>query len=269
MRDNKYNTIKKYRGVTPSLRHRVVTEKPQKKLKIKKLTRIVKKTGGRDNKGIIRMRYRGGGHKRQLRELDLRRVNGKYSTSRYLTVEYDPNRTGFITRYMTRKMKHYYVLNSTEITKEIKGYGSKNYKDYNMGETYKLKDIPIGTRIHNIELRKGEVGKLTRSAGSYSMILNKTEDKAIIRLTSKKIKELDLENKATIGQVGHTNHKLEVKGKAGATRWVGKRPKVRGYAMNPIDHPHGGKTRGGGQPRTKWGKQAKWVKTKKESKTKG
>jgi len=260
MRNNRYNSIKKYSPVTPSLRHRVITEKPLKKRTIKKQRIKVKNVSGRNNSGRIRTRHLGGRHKRQLRKLDFLRKYGKYSESINLTVEYDPNRTSFIARYRTKKMKMFYITAPLDVSKIIVGSHYPKYKNLNSGNMMKLRDIPVGSKIHNIQLRKGEEPKLTRSAGTYSQLVTKTDKNAIIRLSSKKLLEVELDNKATLGQVSHDNHKLVSKGKAGANRWLGKRPRVRGYAMNPIDHPHGGKTKGGKQPLTKWGKQAKWIK---------
>jgi large subunit ribosomal protein L2 len=262
----KYNSIRKYKGITPSLRHRIRTIKPKKKKIIKKLSIILKKKGGRNNSGRITLRHRGGGLKRNLRLIDLRRKWGKYSNSRLVSIEYDPNRTSFIGRYMTKKLRMYYILAPLNISLNIKGRKSNEENKYKEGDILKIRDIPIGTKINNIELYKNDIGKISRSAGSYSTLISKTNEVGIIRLPSKKIIEIDIDNYATIGQLSHDNNKLIVLGKAGASRCKGIRPTVRGYAMNAVDHPHGGKTHGGMQPKTKWGKQAKWIKKKKNKK---
>ena len=156
---------------------------------------------------------------------------------------------------MTRKYKMYYILAGLKGGKIIEGKRSQKERKYSYGDTLKLKDIPVGTKIYNIDTKGGERRKrgthVSKSAGSYSVLLSKTEENTRIRLPSKKLIEVDINNYATIGQVSHDNKKLTVLGSAGALRKKGRRPTVRGYAMNPVDHPQGGKTHGGMQPKTK------------------
>lgn len=231
--------MKKYKPVTPSLRHRIIEDrsfldniKPEKNL-----VSIIKKKGGRNFTGKITCRHRGGGHKRKLRFIEL---NTPHYCENIVMVsnEYDPNRSSYITRCYNKVFKPSYRLKS---------------QDNKLDEVKVLKDIKPGTDIYNIN-------KFSRAGGTYSKILNHIDDITTIRLPSKKVIQVKSNILATIGKSSNNVHKLVKEGKAGALRWKGRRPVVRGYAQNPVDHPHGGKTSGGFQPKTKWGKYAKWVK---------
>lgn len=244
------NKIKNYKPITPSLRHRVIEDRSNlnKLLREKKLSIYLKKTGGRNNTGRITCRHRGGGHKRMLRYInyDYNKYNKNLNNSLLLSYEYDPNRTGLISKCYSPIFKPFYILSPD----------SNNYgKLSNIIKRDKLINIQPGHYIYNFN-------KFCRSAGTYGKLLKHDDNYSYIRLPSKKIIKLNNSNYASIGKSSNSIHKLIKKGKAGVNRWLGKRPVVRGYAQNPCDHPHGGKTSGGFQPKTKWGKYAKWIKKK-------
>lgn len=274
--------IKTYKPITPGLRHRIdVKDKNLWKGKpCKKLVKGLTKTGGRNQHGRITIRRRGGGHKRLYRTIDLQRNTGLYTKNNtVLRIEYDPNRTGYIALCQTETGKLFYILapeglkagdtfagrlansNTSEVTNE-----SLNPK---IGESLPLQEIPKGALIYNVETKPGEGGKLARSAGVSCILIENLENSeyTMIQLPSGKRIQLLSNCLATIGEVSKSNHNKIILGKAGRKRWLGRKPKVRGEAMNPIDHPHGGKSHGPGglntQPRTKWGKLAKWRKTAK------
>ena len=208
----------------------------------------ITKTGGRNNRGRITVRHRGGGHKRLYREIEYTREGYKYNIKGTITaIKYDPNRTAYLARCENEGKLFYKILGD----------------QYEIGQTikaYKLKDVGIGEEVYNVSNRKGERGKYVRASGAKSKVLKQTEFETVIRLPSGQIKILNNENECNIGGV-----KLKPisnrPGKAGRSRWKGIRPSVRGVAMNPIDHPNGGKT-AGGQSRNLWGKLAKWKPTR-------
>lgn len=263
--------IKKYKPTTPGQRQRVtIREKNLSKNKpFKLLTSPTKKRGGRNHQGKITIRWRGPGHKRNLRLIDFKREVGQFSTAEILSIEYDPNRTGNIALCKIKDTsKHFYILAPQDIKIGDLIKGKKTNNQISLGESRQLKNIPTGSLIYNLETGKGKGGKIARAAGtSCTLIKNLENGQTIVRLPSKKTINISSTALASLGQVSNPSHNLAVFGKAGAKRWKGLKPHVRGTAMNAIDHPHGGKTRGsgkkGGQPRTKWGKLAKWRSTRK------
>lgn len=210
--------------------------------------------GGRNIHGRITIRGRGGGHKRLYREVDKKREIGRYSISNILKLEYDPNRTGLLALCQTKQKKYFYILTTDQL---IPGESlSGKYLS-----SLSLRNIKTGSIISNIEAIPNKGPIYSRSAGSYSKLVKKEGKKAIIKLPSKTIISLSNLCFASLGQVLPRSPSLNLL-KAGRNRWLNHRPKSRGEAMNPIDHPHGGKTSSGQQPKTKWGKLAKWIKTR-------
>lgn len=254
--------------VSAGTRHKVSLCKLESSLQpYKKLIKGKISSGGRNNTGRITMRRLGGGHKQCYRMVDTLGKYGEFSESKYLSTEYDPTRTGNINRYYTKKFNTFYVLGSEEISDVIQGSKVIENNNFKAGNVLPLKNIPVGFEIYNIQNHKSnKKTNFCKSAGCKSILLKLQDGKALVKLPSKAQLLLDWDCIATIGSVNNSGHSLKVLGKAGVNRWLGKRPKVRGYAMNPFDHPNGGKTRGGQQPKTKWGKVAKWVSTRKGGK---
>jgi len=260
--------VKKFRPVTPTLRYKTVNsfdevsvDKPQKAL----LRGAVSKTGGRNNQGRMTMRRRGGGHKRRYRVIDFKRnklgVPGKVAS-----VEYDPNRSSFIALIVYADGDKRYILAPAGLTVGAAVLAGPD-APISVGNAMPLSNVPLGSTIHNVELQPGAGGQLARSAGAEVQLLGRGENgRAQLRLPSGEIREVAVECMATLGQVGNVEHGNVVLGKAGRARWLGRRPKVRGVVMNPVDHPHGGgegKTSGGCHPVTPWGKPTKGYKTRK------
>jgi large subunit ribosomal protein L2 len=264
--------IKKFKPIIPSLRHRVISdfseitkEKPEKAL-----TSALKKTGGRNNYGRITVRRRGGGHKRRYRIIDFKR--DKFDMEGHvLAIEYDPNRSARIALVEYPDKERRYIIWPQDLKVGDKVISSQDAQiEIKPGNSMKLKHLPLGTIIHNIELEPGKGAKLARSAGSWAQLMAKEKGFAQLRMPSGEIRLLSLECRATIGQVGNIEHSSIMYGKAGRRRWEGRRPKVRGAAMNPVDHPHGGGEGKAGQgnphPVTPWGKSTKGGKTRKPGK---
>jgi large subunit ribosomal protein L2 len=260
--------VKKFRPVTPTLRYKTVNsfdevsvDKPQKAL----LRGAVSRTGGRNNQGRMTMRRRGGGHKRRYRVIDFKRnklgVPGKVAS-----VEYDPNRSSFIALIVYADGDKRYILAPAGLTVGAAVVAGPD-APISVGNAMPLSNVPLGSTIHNVELQPGAGGQLARSAGAEVQLLGRGENgRAQLRLPSGEIREVAVQCMATLGQVGNVEHGNVVLGKAGRARWLGRRPKVRGVVMNPVDHPHGGgegKTSGGRHPVTPWGKPTKGYKTRK------
>ena len=260
--------VKKFRPVTPTLRYKTVNsfdevsvDKPQKAL----LRGAVSRTGGRNNQGRMTMRRRGGGHKRRYRVIDFKRnklgVPGKVAS-----VEYDPNRSSFIALIVYADGDKRYILAPAGLTVGAAVLAGPD-APISVGNAMPLSNVPLGSTIHNVELQPGAGGQLARSAGAEVQLLGRGENgRAQLRLPSGEIREVAVECMATLGQVGNVEPGNVVLGKAGRARWLGRRPKVRGVVMNPVDHPHGGgegKTSGGRHPVTPWGKPTKGNKTRK------
>ena len=234
----------------------------------KPLTVALRGKGGRNCTGRVTMRHRGGGHKRRLRIIDFKR--DKYDMpANVLTVEYDPNRSARIAlvEYQDGEKRYIICPAGLEVGASII---SGDATDIKVGNSTTLRRIPPSTQIHNIELAKGKGGQIVRSAGSSAQIMAKEDKYAHIKLPSGEIRLIDIDCYATIGQISNIEHEGISLGKAGRSRWLGRRPKVRGVAMNPIDHPHGGgegKSSGGRHPCTPWGKPTKGYKTRKKKKS--
>jgi len=260
--------IRQYRPMTAGTRFRSVSEfeTVTRGTPEKSLLEPRKRSGGRNNKGHVTTRARGGGHKRHYRRIDFRRekfgVPGKVAE-----VEYDPNRSARIALVVYADGEKRYILHPAGLKQGdsvISGPGS----DARNGNALPLGEIPLGTNIHNIELRIGGGGKLARSAGQYAQVMAREGSHVTVRLKSGEMRMINARCLATIGEVGNAEHELLSVGKAGKTRWKGRRPKVRGVAKNPVDHPLGGgegKSSGGRPPVTPWGKP-EGVKTRKRKK---
>ncbi len=260
--------VKKFRPITPTLRYKTVNSfeeisvsSPQKSL----LRGAVSKSGGRNNQGRMTMRRRGGGHKRRYRVIDFKRnkigVPGKVAS-----VEYDPNRSAFIALVVYADGDKRYILAPAGLVVGASVVAGPD-APISVGNAMPLLNVPLGSTIHNVELQPGGGGQLARSAGAEVQLLGRGENgRAQLRLPSGEIREVAVQCMATLGQVGNVEHGNVVIGKAGRARWLGRRPKVRGVVMNPVDHPHGGgegKTSGGRHPVTPWGKPTKGYKTRK------
>ena len=241
----------------------VTTDRP-----LKSLTKGKGSSGGRNNRGEITIWFRGGGHKRRYREIDFRRdkhgIPGKVAT-----IEYDPNRSARIALVHYADGEKRYILAAEGLavgTQVISGEKA----EINVGNALPLRLIPLGTMIHNIELKRGKGGQMVRSAGAAAQLMAKEGDYAQVKLPSGEVRKVHVECYATIGQVGNLEHENLSVGKAGRTRWRGRRPHNRGVTMNPVDHPMGGgegKTSGGRHPTTPWGVPTKGYKTRNNKRT--
>jgi len=263
--------IKIYRPTTSSLRQKtgLTYEELTIRHPYKPLLQSLNKSGGRGSRGRISIRHRGGGHKRSYRIIDFKRdkieVPGEVET-----VEYDPNRSAFISLVKYKDGERRYILAPLDLEVGQAIISSNKQVDILPGNAMPLRYIPLGTIIHNIEMRKSKGGQIAKSAGTGAQILAKEGDYAQVRLPSSEIRKIHLDCRATIGQVGNVNYQNISIGKAGRNRWKGKKPHVRGTAMNPVDHPHGGgegKAKGGRNPVTPWGKPTKGYKTRKNKRT--
>lgn len=260
--------LKKFKPVTAGTRHKVgntyaevTTDTPEKSL-----IAPIKRTGGRNNQGRMSMRYIGGGHKRQYRLVDFKR-NKHDVPATVVSIEYDPNRTAFIALLHYADGEKRYILAPKGLTVGATVMsGDKATPD--LGNAMFLRDVPFGTIICNVELNPGQGGTLARSAGSYAQLDAKDGKYAVIKLPSGETRLILLTCLATIGSVSNPDHSLQSYGKAGAKRWQGRRPRVRGVAMNPVDHPMGGGEgrSSGGQPRSRNGRYAKGEKTRDKNK---
>lgn len=239
----------------------ITKDKPEKSL-----TAPLKKTGGRNNKGRITSRHRGGGHKRKYRIIDFKRV--REDEAKVLAIEYDPNRSARIALIQYPDGEKSYII-APDTLKPGDTVQSSNEAEIKVGNTIQVSAIPVGTFIHNIELKPGKGAQLARSAGTSAQIVAKDEKYCQIKLPSGEVRMILNECKATIGIVSNIDHENISLGKAGRPRWLGRRPHTRGVAMNPVDHPMGGgegKTSGGGHPVSPWGLPAKGYKTRKRKK---
>jgi large subunit ribosomal protein L2 len=229
----------------------------------KSLLRPTKKTGGRNSMGRITMRHKGSGHKRMYRIIDFKRDKDGVP-AKVVSIEYDPNRSANIAllNYVDGEKRYILAPKNLEVGDQIlSGKGA----EIRTGNTVPLREIPLGTHVHNIELNIGHGGQLARSAGSYAQLMAKEGKYAQIKLPSGEVRMVLQDCKATIGQIGNLDYENISIGKAGRNRWLGKRPHVRGVAMNPVDHPHGGgegKSSGGRHPVTPWGVPTKGYKTR-------
>jgi len=236
----------------------------------KALTEPRKRTGGRDSRGRITVRFIGGGHKQRYRIVDFRR-DKRDVPAKVAAIEYDPIRSARLALLHYADGEKRYIL-APEGIKIGQNVIASDTADILAGNCLPLKLIPAGTMIHNIELRKGKGGQMVRSAGGAAQLVAKEGEYAQVKLPSGEVRKVHLECVATVGQVGNLDHKNVSIGKAGRTRWLGRRPHNRGVAMNPVDHPHGGgegKTSGGRHPVTPWGKPTKGAKTRNNKRTQG
>ncbi len=265
--------IKSYNPTTSSLRHRtgltydeLTTRKPYKPL-----LEPLKRSGGRDARGRIAVRHRGGGHKRSFRIIDFKRdkfdVPGEVES-----IEYDPNRSSFISliKYLDGERRYILATQNMQVGQTI--ISSNSQVDILPGNSLPLRYIPLGTVVHNIELKQGKGGQIAKAAGTRAQILAKEGDYAQIRMPSSEIRKIHLDCRATVGEVSNPDHQNISIGKAGRKRWLGRRPHVRGAAMNPIDHPHGGgegKSKGGRHPVSPTGIPTKGYRTRRNKRTQG
>lgn len=262
--------LKSYKPVTPSLRQLVQVDRSElwKGKPVKALTEGLSKSGGRNNAGRITVWHRGGGHKRTYRKVDFkRRKLGIPALVERL--EYDPNRSAFIALLRYDDGELAYILAPQRLSTGDQVIADERV-DVKPGNAAPMKSIPIGTIIHNIELKAGAGGQLARAAGTYAQLVGRDGDYAQIRLGSGEIRRVRAECMASIGAVSNPDHQNINLGKAGRRRWMGWRPTVRGVAMNPVDHPHGGgegRTSGGRHPVTPWGKPTKGARTRRNKKT--
>ena len=238
----------------------LVRKKPEKRL-----TKGLRKRGGRNNAGRITSRHRGGGHKRMYRMIDFKRDKTGVP-ARVAALEYDPNRSARIAllHYADGEKRYIIAPLNLKVGDEVLSGPSADIKP---GNAMPLRFIPLGTIVHNVELTKGRGGQLIRGAGTGAQLMAKEGDYAQLRLSSGEVRMIHLDCRATVGQVGNPDHENISLGKAGRSRWLGRRPRVRGVAMNPVDHPHGGgegKSSGGRHPSTPWGKPTKGYKTRRQ-----
>jgi|SRR6185312_5165554 len=262
--------VKSFKPVTPTRRFQtyltrdeVTRDRPEKSL-----TSGKKRTGGRDARGLTSSRFRGGGHKKSYREVDFKR--DKHGIPAVVaTIEYDPNRTAHIALLNYADGEKRYILSpiGLEVGRTVT---SGPDADILVGNALPLKNIPAGTVVHNIELRPGKGGQMARSAGAQAQLVSKEGGIALLKLPSGEVRKVQVECMATIGQVGNLEHENVSLGKAGRSRWKGRRPHNRGVTMNPVDHPHGGgegKTSGGRHPVTPWGQPTRGFKTRNNKRT--
>lgn len=256
--------IRKLKPTTPGQRHKIIGafDKVTKSTPEKSLIASKKKNGGRNNTGKMTMRYIGGGHKKQYRIIDFkRRKDGIPATVK--AIEYDPNRSARIALLYYADGEKAYILapDGLEVGRTVL---SGEDAAPEVGNALPLGKIPVGTVIHNIELRPGQGAKMVRSAGSFAQLTSREGIYVVIKMPSGEVRRILAACKATVGSVGNSDHALERSGKAGRTRWMGRRPRVRGVAMNPVDHPMGGGEgrASGGHPRSRTGLYAKGLKTR-------
>ena len=251
--------------ITPGTRYysistfdEITTSKPEKSL-----LEPIKKSGGRNNTGRVTSRHRGGGHKRMYRIIDFKR-NKLGVAATVKTIEYDPNRTCRIALLEYADGEKRYILHPKGLSVGdtiVSGKGS----DVRTGNALPLREVPLGTAVHNVELKPGKGGQMARSAGTSLQVVAKEGEYVTLRMASTEMRMIHGDCLGTIGEVGNAEHELISWGKAGKTRWMGRRPKVRGEVMNPVDHPHGGRTRGGRNVVSPWGKK-EGVKTRNKKK---
>lgn len=259
--------IKHFKPTSPGRRFMSVltTDDLTRKKPEKRLTKGLRKRGGRNNAGRITSRHRGGGHKRIYRMIDFKRDKTDVP-ARVAALEYDPNRSARIAllHYADGEKRYIIAPLNLKVGDEVLSGPSADIKP---GNAMPLRFIPLGTIVHNIELTKGRGGQLIRGAGTGAQLMAKEGDYAQLRLSSGEVRMIHLDCRATVGQVGNPDHENISLGKAGRSRWLGRRPRVRGVAMNPVDHPHGGgegKSSGGRHPSTPWGKPTKGYKTRRQ-----
>ncbi|MCP4648935.1 MAG: 50S ribosomal protein L2 [PVC group bacterium] len=262
--------VKRYKPITPGLRWRtgsdfsdITKDKPEKSLTV-----ALKKSGGRNSNGRVTSRHRGGGHKRRYRIIDFKR--NKYDVAaKVIAIEYDPNRSSRIALLEYADGEKRYIIAPVQLKVNDEIMSGENV-EIKIGNAMPIKKVPMGTFIHNIELQPKHGGILVRGAGAAAQLMAKEGNYAHIKLPSGEIRLIRTDCYVTIGQVGNTDHEAVKLGKAGRSRWLGRKPRVRGVAMNPVDHPHGGGEGKSGQgnphPVSPWGKPTKGYRTRKKKK---
>ena len=263
-------SLKSYKPTSPGQRQLVTVTrdelyngKPEKTLTVG-----LSKSGGRNNTGRITSWHRGGGHKRKYRIVDFKRVKHDIQAS-IERIEYDPNRSSFIALIKYEDGQKSYILSPQKIRVGDKVISGKKV-DIKPGNAMPISSIPLGTLLHNVELKPGKGGQIARAAGTYVQLIGRDQAYSILRLSSGEVRLVLSTCMATIGSVSNSDNKNRNDGKAGRSRWMGRRPHVRGVAMNPVDHPHGGgegRTSGGRHPVTPWGKPTKGKRTRSNKKT--
>jgi len=262
--------LKKFKPNTPGQRGLVLVNRSDlwKGKPVIKLTEGLNERGGRNNKGRVTARRRGGGHKKRYRIIDFKRLNHGIEGV-VLRLEYDPNRSAFIALISYTDGVQAYIIAPQRLSVGDKIISGEKV-DIKPGNAMPMQNIPVGTIIHNVEMKVGKGAQIARSAGTYAQILGKDQGYVQLRLTSGELRLIRAECMATIGAVSNPDQQNVKLGKAGRSRWLNKRPSVRGVAMNPIDHPHGGgegRTSGGRHPVTPWGKPTKGKRTRSNKKT--
>ncbi len=262
--------VKKFKPYTPSRRFMTVADFSEitKTEPEKSLVEPLKKTGGRNNQGRITIRFRGGGHKRLYRIIDFKRRDKEGIPAKVAAIEYDPNRSARIALLHYADGEKRYII-APEGLKPGMTVVSGPEAPIEVGNALPLRFIPVGTTVHAVELEPGKGAQLARSAGTAAQIQGREGDYVVLRLPSGELRKIHAECYATIGVVGNADHKNIVLGKAGRSRWLGRKPHVRGAAMNPVDHPHGGgegRAPRGRPPASPWGWQTKGRKTRKKRK---
>jgi large subunit ribosomal protein L2 len=264
--------LKRYKPTTNGLRHAVLSDFAEitKGTPEKSLLTPLKKSGGRNSYGRITVRWRGGGHKRMYRIIDFKRTRNN-EKAEVLGIEYDPNRSSRIALIQYGNGEKAYIIAPLELKVGDKVESTLDKEiDFKAGNCMPLSMIPLGTAVHNIELKPGKGAKLARSAGVSAQLMAKESDFAFIRMPSSEVRKVPINCRAVIGQVGNVEHDSQSFGKAGRIRWRGKKGSVRGVVMNPVDHPHGGgegkAPQGNPHPVTPWGKPTKGYKTRKPRK---
>jgi len=263
--------VKTFKPTSPGIRFRKISdfEEITKSSPEKGLLRPLKKSGGRNNKGRITSGHKGGGSKRKYRVIDFKRNDKDGIPAKVVGIEYDPNRSANIALLNYADGEKRYILSPLGL-KDNMVLESGSDADIKVGNCLPIDKIPLGTVIHNIELTPGRGAQLIRSAGTFAQLVAKEKGYAQLKLASGEVRKVLTQCRATIGQVGNIHNEIASVGKAGANRWRGVRPRVRGVAMNPVDHPHGGgegRTSGGRHPVSPWGKPTRGAKTRKNKST--
>ena len=262
--------LKQYKPNTPAQRGLVLVDRSElwKGKPVKALTEGLNKSGGRNNKGRVTSRRRGGGHKRLYRVIDFKRT--KFDAPATVErIEYDPNRSAFIALLKYEDGEQAYIL-APQRLQEGDTVIAANRADIKPGNAMPMENMPVGTIIHNVEMKPGKGGQMARAAGTYVQLIGKDSGYAQLRLTSGELRMVPAKCMATVGAVSNSDNQNINLSKAGRKRWMGKRPKVRGVAMNPVDHPHGGgegRTSGGRHPVSPWGKPTKGARTRRKKKS--
>jgi large subunit ribosomal protein L2 len=259
--------LRTFRPVTPTLRGTVLVDKSAlfKGPPLKALTEGLRQSGGRNNGGRITSRHRGGGNKRRYRLIDFKRRKWDMPAE-VERLEYDPNRSAFIALVKYEDGEQAYILAPQRLAVGDTVVAGARV-DVKPGNAMPLSAIPVGTIVHNVELKPGKGGQIARAAGTFVQLVGRDQGYALLKLTSGEQRMVRADCMATVGAVSNPDHVNEKIGKAGRNRWKGKKPQTRGEAMNPVDHPHGGRTRGGRHPQTPWGKPTKGWRTRKNKAT--